>query len=125
MAVRRGGLGGYCREKDTQEQPRREVTNDPGWGTAWACEASVRPGSRPQSAPRDPRTEDVISKHGDGVVDEPYVTVAVRIIGELLAGQAGDQCSPHVEVGVIVEPKSGERGAGLGNDVNGKGVGLG
>ena len=69
--------------------------------------------------------EDMLGEHRDGVVDEPDVSVAAGVVGELLAGQAGDERGPQVEVGVVAEPGSGEDGAALGEDLDGDGVGLG
>jgi hypothetical protein len=50
----------------------------------------------------------VVGEHGDGAVDEADVPVAAGVVGELLAGQAGDERGPEVEVGFVADPGAGE-----------------
>ena len=47
--------------------------------------------------------EDVVGEHGDCFVDEAQVPVAARLVGELLARQAGEYRGPEVKVGFVVE----------------------
>ncbi len=54
------------------------------------------------------RAEDVVGEHGDGGVDEAEVAVAAGVVGELLAGKAGDYRSPEVEVSLVAEPGAGK-----------------
>jgi len=67
----------------------------------------------------------VLGEHRDGVVDEPDVSVAPGVVGELLAGQAGDERGPKVEIRVGAESGSAENGPALGDDLPGGGVGVG